>query len=170
MTREEIKDLLKFIIRKCDLIINDKNYTADDYVQDKVEDIAEMCHRVLDGQFGEIVPNPDIADELFAIVTNTKTGQWFRGKFSMVLRNRTCVNPMVTIIPENINDTVPVIGTPRLSDWDFLPKEEVVNRELHVEIFNKDKIMQDEFFLYNVWVERVNYETNEMVLSCDWVR
>lgn len=51
MTREEIKDLLKFIIRKCDLIINNENYTADDYVQDKVEDIAEICNMVLDGQF-----------------------------------------------------------------------------------------------------------------------
>ena len=56
MTREEVKDLLKFIIRKCDLIINNENYTADEYAQDKVEDIAEICHRVLDGQFGEIVP------------------------------------------------------------------------------------------------------------------
>lgn len=55
MTREEIKDLLKFIIRKCDLVINNKNYTADEYAQDKIEDIAEMCHRVLDGQFGEII-------------------------------------------------------------------------------------------------------------------
>ena len=59
MTREEVKYLLKFIIRKCDLIINNKNYTADEYTQDKVEDIAEICYRVLDGQFGEIVPNHD---------------------------------------------------------------------------------------------------------------
>lgn len=56
MTREEVK----FIIRKCDLIINNENYTADEYVQDKVEDITEMCHRVLNGQFGEIVPNGEI--------------------------------------------------------------------------------------------------------------
>jgi hypothetical protein len=55
MTKEEIKDLLKFIIRKCDLVINNENYTADEYAQDKIEDIAEMCHRVLDGQFGEII-------------------------------------------------------------------------------------------------------------------
>ncbi len=66
MTREDVKDLLKFIIRKCDLVINNENYTADEYAQDKVEDIAEMCHRVLDGQFGEIIesslsPNIDEA-------------------------------------------------------------------------------------------------------------
>ena len=54
MTREEVKDLLKFIIRKCDLIINNENYTADEYVQDKVEDIAEICNRVLK-KFGNYV-------------------------------------------------------------------------------------------------------------------
>ena len=62
MTKEEIINLLNFIIRKCDCVINNKNYTADDFVQDKVEDIAEMCHRVLDGQFGEIL-EPNAAAE-----------------------------------------------------------------------------------------------------------
>ena len=94
MTREEVKDLLKFIIRKCDLIINNKNYTADEYTQDKVEDIAEICHRVLDGQFGEIVP-------------------------------------------------------------------------IHIEIFNADKVKQDEYFLYNYRIIGIDSETNEIVLSCD---
>ena len=94
MTREEVKDLLKFIIRKCDLIINNKNYTADEYTQDKVEDIAEICHRVLDGQFGEIVP-------------------------------------------------------------------------IHIEIFNADKVKQDEYFLYNHRIIGIDSETNEIVLSCD---
>ena len=63
MTREDVKDLLKFIIRKCDLIINNESYTADDYVQDNIEDIAEICHRVLGGQFGEIVSNSEGPDE-----------------------------------------------------------------------------------------------------------
>lgn len=57
MTKKEIIEVFKVIIRKCDCIINNKYYTADDYVQDKVEDIAEMCHKVLDGQFGEIIEN-----------------------------------------------------------------------------------------------------------------
>jgi len=88
MTREEIKDLLKFIIRKCDLIINNKNYTADDYVQDKVEDIGEMCYRVLDGQFGEIIEdtleltqermtNMKVPDKIY-IQPNAHDG-WFEG-------------------------------------------------------------------------------------------
>lgn len=169
MTREEVKDLLKFIIRKCDLIINNENYTADDYVQDKVEDIAEICHRVLDGQFGEIVPNPDVADAPFAIVTNTKTGKWFRAKFRTTLISSACVNPTATIVPENINDTIPVIGTYRAY---VMTKKELVgdNAEIHVEIFNKDKIKQDEYFLYNAWIQSINHETNEIVLSCDYVR
>ena len=173
MTREEVKDLLKFIIHKCDLIINNKNYTADDYVQDNVEDIAVMCNKVLDGAFGEIVPNSVFADAPFVVVTNTKTGKWFFAqKFSITLKSHACVSPTVTIVPENINDTAPVIGTPRLTDWDSLPKEECIgnNKELHVEIFNKDKIRQGEYFLYNAWISGIVSETNEIVLTCDWVK
>jgi len=111
------------------------------------------------------------ADESFAIVTNTKTRKRFRAKFSTILKSHANVNPTVTIVPENILDTVPVIGMPRLSDWGFLPKEECIgnNKELHVEIFNKDKIKQDEYFLYNAWISSIDSETNEIVLSCDWV-
>jgi len=166
MTREDVKDLLKFIICKCDLIINNENYTADEYVQDKVEDIAEMCNRVLDGQFGEIVPNPNVADETFAIVTNTKTGEWFRAK-KYGLSNIT-----FSVTPNDIKDTIPVIGTYRLADvMTTITKKELVgdNAEIHIEIFNKDKIKQDEFFLYNAWISSIDFETNEIVLSCDWM-
>ena len=65
MTREEVKDLFKSIIRKCDLVINNENYTDDEYVQGKIEDIAGMCHRALDGQFGEII-EPSLPSELDA--------------------------------------------------------------------------------------------------------
>lgn len=173
MTREEVKDLLKFIIRKCDLIINNQNYTADDYVQDKVEDIAEMCHRVLDGQFGEIVPNPDVADAPFAIVTNTKTGKWFRvNKCSITMTRHTNLSVGMTfsMTPDDIKDTIPVIGTYRFADG--MTKKELVgdNAEIHVEIFNKDKIKQDEFFLYNAWISAIDSETNEIVLTYDWAK
>lgn len=73
MTKEEIEDLLKFIIHKCDLIINNENYTADEYAQDKVEDIAEMCHRVLDGQFGEII-EPSLPSDLDEAAKETAKG------------------------------------------------------------------------------------------------
>ena len=174
MTREEVKDLLKFIIRKCDLIINNKNYTADDYVQDKVEDIAEMCHRVLDGQFGEIVPNPDVVDGPFAIVTNTKTGKWFRAKKcseTMTRHTNLSVDINFRVTPNDIKDTIPVIGgAPCLADG--MTKKELVgdNTEIHIEIFNRDKIKQDEYFLYNAWISGIDSETNEIVLSCDWVK
>ena len=173
MTREDIKDLLKFIIFKCDLIINNENYTADEYVQNKVEDIAEMCHRVLDGQFGEIVSNPDVADTPFVIVTNTKTGKWFRAKKlfgSMTRHTNLPIDITFSVIPNDIKDTIPVIGTPRLSLPDCLLKEELVgdNKKLHIEIFNADKVKQDEYFLHNVWISGINSETNEIVLSCDW--
>ena len=172
MTREEVKDLLKFIIRKCDLIINNEDYTADEYVQDKVEDIAEMCHRVLDGQFGEIIPNPDVAKEPFAIVTNTKTGKWFRAKKCITKTTRkflSSVDITWSVTPNDIKDAIPVIGTPRLADC--LTKEEFVgdNKKLHIEIFNADKVKQDEYFLYNAWITGIDSETNEIVLSCDWV-
>ena len=173
MTSEEIKDLLKFIIRKCDLIINNKDYTADEYTQDKVEDIAEMCHRVLDGQFGEIVPNIDAADAPYAIVTNTKTEKWFRAKKcfeTMTRHTNLSVDITFSVTPNDIKDTIPVIGTPRLTD--DMTKKELIgdNKELHIEIFNKDKIKQDEYFLYNAWIRGIDSETNEIVLSCDYVK
>jgi len=65
MTKEEIISAFKFIESKCDKIINNKNYVADDFVQDTVEDISEMCNRILDGQFGEILETkPDISSNL----------------------------------------------------------------------------------------------------------
>lgn len=173
MAREDVKDLLKFIIRKCDLIINNENYTADEYVQDKVEDIAEMCHRALDGQFGEIVPNPDAVDAPYAIVTNTKTGKWFRAnkcRETMTRHTNLSVSWTFSVTPNDIKDTIPVIGTPRFLT-DCLLKEEFVgdNKELHVEIFNKDKIKQEEYFFYNVWISGIDSETNEITLSYDWM-
>ena len=172
MTREEVKDLLKFIIRKCDLIINNENYTADEYVQDKVEDIAEICNRVLDGQFGEIVPKLEDTDGPFAIVTNTKTGKWFRAKKCITKTTRkflSRVDITCSVTPNDIKDTIPVIGTPRLADC--LTKEEFVgdNKKIHIEIFNADKVKQDEYFLYNAGIIGIDSETNEIVLGCDWM-
>lgn len=54
MTKEEIVSAFKFIVNQCDKIINNKDYVADDFVQNIVEDISEMCNRILDGQFGDI--------------------------------------------------------------------------------------------------------------------
>lgn len=174
MTREEVKGLLKYIIRKCDLIINNEDYTADEYTQDKVEDIAEMCHMVLDGQLGEIVPNPDdVTNKPFAIVTNTKTGKWFRAKkcYEIVTRHTNLsVDITFRITPNDIRDTISVIGRPRFVDG--MTKKEPIgdNTELHIEIFNKDKIRQGEYFLYNARISGIDSETDEITLGCDWVK
>jgi len=55
MTREELLKALTYIVSKCDNIINNKNYIADNFVQDTVEDIAEVCNMILDGKYSDIL-------------------------------------------------------------------------------------------------------------------
>ena len=55
MTRQELLDAFKYIVKKCDAIINNDQYEADDFVQDNVEDIAELCNHILDGDYGKLV-------------------------------------------------------------------------------------------------------------------
>ena len=55
MTKEELINVFNYIVRKCDKIINNKDYEADEWTQDNVEDIAELCNRILDGDYGEII-------------------------------------------------------------------------------------------------------------------
>lgn len=63
MTQEELKQMLNLIISKCDNLINNNLYTADDFTQCNVEDIAEMCNMALDGKFGELPSLPSDLDE-----------------------------------------------------------------------------------------------------------
>ena len=55
MTREELVNVFKYIVKKCDILINNDDYEADDYTQDTVEDIAELCNHILDGDYGKLV-------------------------------------------------------------------------------------------------------------------
>lgn len=55
MTQEELIDVFKYIVKKCDEIINSKDYQPDDFTNDIVEDIAELCNHILDGDYGKIV-------------------------------------------------------------------------------------------------------------------
>ena len=55
MTQEELTNVFKYIVEKCDMLINNGNYEADDYTQDTVEDIAELCNHILDGDYGKLV-------------------------------------------------------------------------------------------------------------------
>ena len=118
-------------------------------------------------------PNPDVADAPYAIVTNTKTGKWFRAKkcFETMTRHRNLsVDITFSVTPNDIKDTIPVIGAYRFADG--MTKKELVgdNAEIHIEIFNKDKIKQDEYFLYDAWISGIDSETNEIILSCDRVK
>lgn len=55
MTREELVKVFEYIVKKCDLLINNDKYEADGFTQDNVEDIAELCNHILDGDYGELV-------------------------------------------------------------------------------------------------------------------
>ncbi len=56
MTKEEIIEAFKFIVKKCDKIINTSEYVnIDEHLIDTVEDIAELCNRIIDGDFGDIM-------------------------------------------------------------------------------------------------------------------
>ena len=55
MTQEELTNVFKYIVKKCDMLINNDHYEADAYTQDTVEDIAELCNHILDGDYGKLV-------------------------------------------------------------------------------------------------------------------
>ena len=55
MTREELINVFKYIVKKCDMLINNDDYEADDYTQDTVEDIADLCNHILDVDYGKLV-------------------------------------------------------------------------------------------------------------------
>ena len=55
MTQEELINVFKHIVKKCDEIINNKDYHPDDFTNDIVEDIAELCNHILDGDYGKII-------------------------------------------------------------------------------------------------------------------
>lgn len=55
MTRKELIDVFKYIVKKCDGIINNEDYQPDAFTNNIVEDIAELCNHILDGDYGKIV-------------------------------------------------------------------------------------------------------------------
>jgi hypothetical protein len=55
MTKEELINVFKYISHKCDMLINNDKYEADYYTQNTVEDIAELCNHILDGDYGKLV-------------------------------------------------------------------------------------------------------------------
>ena len=60
MAQEDLINVFKYIVKKCDMLINNSNYEADAYTQDIVEDIAELCNHILDGDYGKLVEVKDV--------------------------------------------------------------------------------------------------------------
>lgn len=60
MTQEELINVFKYIVKKCDMLINNGNYEADAYTQDTVEDIAELCNHILDGDYGKLAEAEEV--------------------------------------------------------------------------------------------------------------
>jgi len=71
MTQEELTNVFKYIVKKCDMLINNGDYEADAYTQDAVEDIAELCNHILDGDYGKLVEvkEVDLEKELKSYIT-----------------------------------------------------------------------------------------------------
>ena len=63
MTQKELTNVFKNIVKKCDMLINNDHYEADAYTQDTVEDIAELCNHILDGNYGKLVEVKNVKKE-----------------------------------------------------------------------------------------------------------
>ena len=74
MKQEELTNVFKYIVKKCDMLINNGHYEADDYTQDIVEDIAELCNHILDGDYGKLVEvkEVDLEKEIDEVIHNYK--------------------------------------------------------------------------------------------------
>ena len=54
MTKEELVNAFKYIVKKCNVLIAG-DYYADEFTQNNVEDIAELCNHILDGDYGKLI-------------------------------------------------------------------------------------------------------------------
>ena len=63
MTQEELRNVFKCIVKKCDMLINNDNYEADAHTQNTVEDIAELCNHILDGDCGKLDEAKEVQEE-----------------------------------------------------------------------------------------------------------
>lgn len=74
MTQKELTNVFKYIVKKCNMLINNDHYEADAYIQDTVEDIAELCNHILDGNYGKLVEvkEVDLEREIDEVIHNYK--------------------------------------------------------------------------------------------------
>jgi hypothetical protein len=66
MKQEELINVFKYIVKKCDMLINNGDYKADAFTQDIVEDVAELCNHIIDGDYGKLaeVKEVDLEKEM----------------------------------------------------------------------------------------------------------
>lgn len=81
MVQEELIKVFKYIVKKCDMLINNGDYKADDYTQDTVEDIAELCNHILDEDCGKLVEvkEENLEKEIKEVQRNYKTIEEYEG-------------------------------------------------------------------------------------------
>ena len=68
MAQAELINVFKYIVKKCDMLINNDDYEADAYTQDTVEDIAELCNHILDGDYGKLVEVKEVDSMIHTII------------------------------------------------------------------------------------------------------
>lgn len=80
MNSEELTNVFKYIVKKCDMLINNANYKADEYTQDTVEDIAELCNHILDGGYEKSVEvkEVDLEKEIQSWVEDNSVNGYYR--------------------------------------------------------------------------------------------
>ena len=74
MIQKELTNVFKYIVKKCDMLINNDHYEADAYTQNTVEDIGELCNHILDGDYGKLVEvkEVDLEKEIDEVIHNYK--------------------------------------------------------------------------------------------------
>ena len=91
MIKEELINVFKYIVKKCDMLINNDDYEADAYTQDTVEDIAELCNHILDEGYRKLIEakKVDLDEEvtsqirlLNGVHTLYDGKQWWKGTYN----------------------------------------------------------------------------------------
>jgi len=108
ITQEELKNIFKYIVKKCDMLINNDKYKADDYTQDTVEDIAEICNHILDGDYGKL--------SALEVLDGNKKIELFGNIYEEVEDNSREYNCKLCALLEICNITKPNLPCTRVND------------------------------------------------------
>ena len=92
MTQKELINVFKYIVKKCNMLINNDHYEADAYIQDTVEDIAELCNHILDGNYEKLVEvkEVDLEEEAELIANDIMIGVQANRYNTVVYNTKSC--------------------------------------------------------------------------------